>query len=364
MKVPLLDLKQQYQTIKAEIAPAVLALMESQMFVLGKPVLGLEKNLAAHGRCAHAVGLSSGTDALLLALMALDIGHGSEVIVPTFTFFASAGSVARVGARPVFVDIAPDTFNIDVNKIEQAITSRTRAIMPVHLYGQIAPMNEILEIAEKHNLAVIEDACQSIGSEQDGRRPGELSGCACISFYPSKNLAGFGDGGMILCQDEEFAQKCRYLRMHGEDKRYYHSMIGGNFRLDSLQGLVLDIKLKYLDGWAAKRQAHAAIYDKMLTTVKTPKIVDGNVSVYNQYVIRAERRDELQQYLADKEIGSAIYYPVPLHLQECFAYLGGQPGDLPVAEQACKEVLALPVYPELSDEQIEYVAQSINEFYG
>jgi len=363
MKVPLLDLKQQYQAIKAEIEPAVLALMESQMFVLGEPVLKLEKDLAAHGRCAHGIGLSSGTDALLLALMAFDIGYGSEVIVPTFTFFASAGSVSRVGAKPVFVDIDPDTFNLDVNKIEQAITSRTKAIMPVHLFGQMSPMNEIMEIAEKYNLAVIEDACQSIGSRQNGRRPGELSGCACLSFYPSKNLAGFGDGGMILCQDKAFAKKCRYLRMHGEDKRYYHSMIGGNFRLDSLQGLVLDIKLKYLDGWASKRQAHAAIYDKMLTTVKTPKIVDGNVSVYNQYVIRVERRDELQQYLADKEIGSAIYYPVPLHLQECFGYLGGQPGDLPVAEQACKEVLALPVYPELSDEQIEFVAQSINDFY-
>lgn len=364
MKVPLLDLKEQYQSLKSEVEPAVAALMESQLFVLGEPVLRFEEAVAGYSDVGWAVGVSSGTDALICSLMALGVGRDDEVIVPTFSFFGSAGAIARVGARPVFVDIEADTFNLDVSKIGAAVSERTKAIMPVHLYGQMAPMAEIMAVARKYNLAVIEDAAQSIGSKQEGKAPGVWGDCACLSFYPSKNLSGFGDGGMILCQDESLAQRCRHLRMHGEDRRYYHSMIGGNFRLDALQAVVLDIKLKYLDGWAAKRRVHAGLYDKLLgEAVRTPRIAEGNLSVYNQYVIRAERRDGLQEYLREKEIGTAIYYPHPLHLQECFAYLGYGEGDFPVAEQACREVLALPVYPELGEEQVAYVAGCVNEFY-
>ncbi|MBI9017454.1 MAG: DegT/DnrJ/EryC1/StrS family aminotransferase [Phycisphaerae bacterium] len=364
MKVPLLDLKEQYETIRAEVEPAVLELMASQMFVLGKPVAQLEETLAAHSNCAFGIGVSSGTDALLCALMAMDIGYGDEVIIPTFTFFASAGVVARTGATPIFVDIDPETFNLDLEKTKAAITSKTKAIMPVHLYGQMVDMKPLMAIAKEHNIKVVEDACQSIGSEQNGERPGEIGDCACLSFYPSKNLSAFGDGGMILTQSEEFAQKCKYMRMHGEDQRYYHSMIGGNFRLDAFQAMILNIKFKYLDGWAQKRRDHAAIFNRLLCDeVKTPVIKPGNTSVYNQYVIRAPRRDELQAYLAEHEVGSGIYYPVPLHLQECFKHLGGKVGDCPVAEQACKEVLALPVYPELADEKVIYAAGCINDFY-
>ncbi len=365
MKVPLLDLKQQYQSIKAQIVPAVLELMESQQCVLGETVEQLEQALADYSQCAHAVGVSSGTDALLCSLMALGIGPDDEVIVPTFTFYASAGSIARVGAKPVFVDIDRDTFNIDLNKLEEAITDRTKAIMPVHLYGQMAPMAEIMALAKKYELKVIEDACQAIGSDQNGHRPGQLGDCASVSFYPTKNLSCFGDGGMILCEDEKLADLCRSLRVHGGASQYHHSMIGGNFRLDALQAVVVGVKLKYLDGWQRRRQAHAKRYDQLLgAEVGKPRVAEGNSHVYHQYVIRAPSRDQLRKFLADKEIGTAIFYPSPLHLQECFAYLGGKEGDCPVAEQACKEVLALPVVPELTDEQIEYVTQCINEFYG
>ncbi len=364
MKVPLLDLTVQYQPLKAEIEAAVHKVMDNQTFILGPAVAAFEEHIAKYSRCRHAVGVSSGTDALLCSLMALDIGPGDEVIVPVFTFFGSAGAIARTGAKPVFVDIDPDTFNIDIHQIENAITPQTRAIMPVHLFGQMARMDAILEIAGRHGLAVIEDACQAIGSSQNSQMTGERSTCSCLSFYPSKNLAAFGDGGLILCQDDTFDQTCRYLRMHGESKRYYHNKIGGNFRLDALQAVVLDIKLKYLDGWVAKRRKNAALYNEWLSpAVQKPTIDTGNTSVYNQYVIRCPRRDDVQRFLTEKGIGSAIYYPVPLHLQECFGYLGGQPGQFPVAEQACREVLALPIYPELSQEQIGFVAESINEFY-
>lgn len=364
MKVPLIDLAGQYVSIQSEVEPAVLDLLRRQQFVLGEAVDRFEKHIAHHGHCPHAIGVSSGTDALLCAMMALNIGPGDEVIVPTFTFFASAGSIARLGAKPVFVDIDPVTFNIDPEKIKQAITPKTKGIMPVHLYGQMAPMAPIMDLARRHHLHVIEDACQSIGSLQHGKMPGELGTVACLSFYPTKNLAGPGDSGLILCQDADLAQRCRLLRVHGQEQIYYHRLVGGNFRIDALQAVVLDIKLKYLDGWAAQRQSHAALYDQLLKPpVQTPIIAPGNVSVYNQYVIRAPRRDELQPFLKQKDIGTGVYYPVPLHLQKCFAYLGGKPGDCPVAEKACQDVLALPVYPELTDEQITYVAQSINQFY-
>ncbi len=367
MKVPLLDLKPQYEQIRAEVEPAVLELMANQTFVLGPTVENFERNIAKYGQVGHAVGMSSGTDALLCALMAYDIKPGDEVIIPTFTFFATAGVVSRTGATPVFADIDPDTFNIDIDAIEKLISDNTKAIIPVHLYGQMAPMEELKALAQKFELKIIEDACQSVGAKQNGQCPGEIGDCAALSFYPSKNLAGFGDGGMLLCQDDELAQKFRYLRMHGEDKRYYHSMVGANFRLDSLQALVLDIKLKYLDQWAQKRRDNAAIYNDLMadiSEIKLPVIFDGNESVYNQYVIRAEKRDQLKDFLTQKEIGSNIYYPVPLHLQECFKDLGGKTGDCPVSEQACKEVLALPVFPELTEEQLKFVADTIKEFYA
>ncbi len=364
MQVPLLDLTQQYQSLKKEIEPAVLALMASQRFVLGPPVAQFEKHIAEYHRCQWAVGVSSGTDALLCSLMALGVTAGDEVIVPTFTFFGSAGAIARTGARPVFVDVDPVTFNIDPAAVEKAITNRTKAIMPVHLFGQLAPMEELMPIAQAHGLAVIEDACQSIGAKRRGKATGQWGDCSCLSFYPSKNLAAFGDAGVILGNDQKLEQRCRALRMHGEDRRYYHSMVGGNFRLDALQALVLDIKLKHLAAWTDLRRRHAHIYDQRLQNiVTTPAILQDNDSVYNQYVIRAPRRDDLQHHLQKNNIGSAIYYPVPLHLQACFANLKGQPGDCPVAEQACHEVLALPVYPELTDDHINYVADCIAAFY-
>lgn len=363
-KVPLLDLTAQYEQIRSEVEPVVLELMASQQFVLGPAVTGFEQDIAKYSQCPHAVGVSSGTDALLCSLMAMGVGHDDEVIVPTFTFFGSAGAIARLGAKPVFVDIEPDTFNIDPARIAQAITDRAKAIMVVHLYGQMAPMADVMEIASRKGIPVIEDAAQSIGSRQAGKMPGQFGDCACLSFYPSKNLAGFGDGGLILCKSEDFEIKCRHLRMHGEDSRYHHSMVGGNFRLDALQAKVLAIKLKFLDGWTEKRRRHAAIYDKMLKQpVVAPFVRPDNTSVYNQYVIRVPKRDQLKDHLAAAGIGSAIYYPVPLHLQRCFDYLGGAKGDCPVAEKACEEVLALPVYPELADEQIEYVADCVNHFY-
>ena len=365
MNVPYFDLTRQYQTIKDQIEPAVLALMASQQMVLGETVARFEEHMAQYCRCNHAIGVSSGTDALLCSLMALGIGPGDEVIVPTFTFFASAGTIARAGSTPVFVDIDPDTFNLDLQSTAQAITKRTKAIMPVHLYGQMAPMTELAALAAQNGLHLIEDACQSVASEHQGNRPGQQSTCACLSFYPTKNLSGFGDGGMVICQDEELAGNCKHLRVHGGDRPYYQSMIGANFRLDALQAVVLDIKLNYLDTWVAQRREHAARYDQLLpAAVQTPKIAQGNTSVYNLYVIRAPRRDQLQQFLNEKGIGSGVYYPLPLHLQECFAYLKGKPGDCPVAEQVCKEVLALPIFPELTEQQVSYVAQCVNEFYG
>jgi dTDP-4-amino-4,6-dideoxygalactose transaminase len=365
MNVPLLDLTEQYESLKSEIEPAVLDLMRQQRFVLGPVVERFEQNIAHYCQCQHAVGVSSGTDALLCCLMALGVGPGDEVIVPTFTFFGSAGAVARVGADPVFIDVDPRTFNLDLDALAAAITPSTKAVMPVHLFGQMAPMRDLIALTRPRGIHVIEDACQSIGARQNDATPGQLSDAACLSFYPSKNLSAFGDAGLILCQDEKIDQACRFLRMHGETQRYYHALIGGNFRLDALQALVLDIKLKHLDRWAHARQRHAAQYDRLLTgDVVKPLVLPQNVSVYNQYVICAPRRDELKDHLQKKGVGSAIYYPVPLHLQQCFTYLGGKTGQCPVAERLCREVLALPVFPELADDRIQYVAESVNEFYS
>ena len=367
MKVPLLDLKAQYATIKEETMPAIEAVLDSQYFIGGPAVGELEGLVAEYCGCKAAVGVSSGTDALLLSLMALGIGAGDEVITTTYTFFATAGAIWRTGAKPVFVDIEPDTFNIDATKIESAITDKTRAIMPVHLFGQMAEMDAIMAIARQHDLFVIEDAAQAIGTTYKGRKAGSIGTVGCFSFFPSKNLGGLGDGGMVVTQDEALAERLRQGRNHGSAPKYYHKWIGGNFRLDTLQAAGLVVKLPHLDQWSAKRRANAERYNALLADcpqVITPTVRDCNVSIYNQYVIRVPGRDELGEFMKSRDIGTAVYYPVCLHMQECFGELGYQAGDMPESEKAAAETLALPIYPELTDEQICYVAETIKEFPG
>jgi dTDP-4-amino-4,6-dideoxygalactose transaminase len=377
MKVPLLDLKAQYAGIKDEIRSAVDEVLESQLFILGPKVEELEKKIAAYSGTRHAVGVSSGTDALLVALMAIDLRPGDEVLTTPFTFFATAGVIARLNARPVFVDIDPLTFNIDPAKIEAAVTKKTRAIIPVHLFGQCADMDPILDIARRHHLAVIEDAAQSIGAEYKGRRAGSIAPLGIFSFFPSKNLGGIGEGGMVVMTDAALYDKVKKLRNHGMEPKYYHAMIGGNFRLDAVQAAALNVKLKYLDGWSRGRQANARAYDRKFRDaglVKNGKVIppaavyekagDKNYHIYNQYTIRAKDRDGLSARLKDKAVGHDIYYPVPLHLQECFKDLGYLRGDFPVSERAAAEVLSLPVYPELTAEQRDYVVRTITEFYA
>jgi dTDP-4-amino-4,6-dideoxygalactose transaminase len=366
VKVPLLDLKAQYATIRDEVAQAIDEVCESQAFALGPAVAEFEKNVAAYCNSKFAIGVSSGTDALLISLMALGVKPGDEVITTPFTFFATAGSVVRVGAKPVFVDIDPGTFNIDPSAIEEKITEKTKAIIPIHLFGQVAVMELITEIARGHNLAVIEDAAQAIGASRNGTIAGNFGDCGCFSFYPTKNLGCFGDGGLVTTNDEETADQVKILRNHGQDPVYFYRIIGGNFRLDGIQGAVLDVKLKYLDRWNEKRRQNAALYDSLLadSPVKTPKIDAGNVSIYHQYTIAAPERDKLREFLAENDVGSAVFYPKPLHLQDCFRELGYKRGDLPAAEKACNEVLSLPVYPELSQDQIEHVAATVLKYYG
>ena len=365
MQVPLLDLKAQYATIKDEVLSAIADVCESQMFALGPAVADFEQKISAYCRSKYAIGVSSGTDALLVSLMALDIKPGDEVITTPFTFFSTAGCIVRVGAKPVFVDIDPDSYNIDPACIEEKITEKTRAIIPVHLFGQAAQMKVINEIAQHHNLAVIEDAAQAIGASQDDIMCGNFGHCGCFSFYPTKNLNAFGDGGLVTTNSENLAQKLRVLRDHGQNPRYYYKMIGGNFRLDGIQAAVLSVKLKYLDSWNAKRRKNAAFYDDIFAglPIKTPKIDENNVSIYHQYTLAVPERDRLQKFLAANNIGSAIFYPQPLHLQECFSELGYKQGDLPVTERLCGEVLSLPVYPELTQEQIQYVAGTVLKFF-
>ena len=365
MKVPLLDLKAQYATIKSEIDVAVAEVFESQHFILGPSVEKCEKAVAEYSSCRFGIGVSSGSDALLACLMAENIGPDDEVITTPYTFFATAGAIARVGAKPIFVDIEPNTYNIDVSKIEAKVTSRTRALMPVHLYGQMADMDPILQIANKHKLIVIEDAAQAIGAEYKSKRAGSLGHYGCFSFFPSKNLGAAGDAGMIVTNDAERAEKLRVLRNHGSKPKYYHKVIGGNFRLDALQAAVVSAKLPHLDEWTSARQRNAARYDRLFgkarLPVTLPKAGVGR-HIFNQYVIRIAERDELQAFLQGKGIGTEIYYPVPLHMQECFAYLGGKPSDHPESERAARETLALPVYPELSDDQAKYVVDCIGEY--
>lgn len=392
MKVPLLDLKPQYQSLKKEIDAALQNVIESQYFIMGPDVAKLEDEICTYLNCKKAIGVSSGTDALLLALMALDIKPDDEVILPTYSFFATAGVVARLFAKPVFTDIDPVTFNIDVNDIEKKITSKTKAIIPVHLFGQSADMKQIMEIAKKHNLYVIEDAAQAIGTQyKDGRFVGTIGHIGCFSFFPSKNLGAFGDGGVITTNDEVLGEKIKIMRVHGMEPKYYHKYLGGNFRLDALQAAVLRVKLPHLDIWSEKRRQNAALYTKLfiekgLTQEEGKTVFDAknkvlipkavfkehvksekkkelkNYHIYNQYIIRVENRDKLWDFLKQKEIGCEVYYPVPFHRQECFAYLNSNDADYPVSNQAAEHSLALPVYPELSNEQIQYVVESIAEF--
>lgn len=366
MEVPLLDLKAQYATIKDEVLATVSEVLESQRCIGGPKVTELEEKIAAISDCRFAVGASSGTDAILNCLMSLDIGAGDEVITTPFTFFATVGCIARTGAKPVFVDIEPRTFNINPELIESAVTEKTKAIMPIHLFGQMADMDPIMEIAKKHDLAVIEDAAQSITSTYKGRKAGSIGTAGCFSFFPSKNLGGIGDGGMIVTNDEQLYERLLIMRNHGSKPKYYHKYIGGNFRLDPIQAAALLVKLPHLDEWSEARRRNAVYYDKKFsgTVVQTPYISPDCISIFNQYVIRVPRRDEITAHLRDNNIGCEIYYPIPAHLQECFKYLGYKEGDFTESEKAAKEVMAIPVYPELRDEMKNYVSKTILSFLG
>lgn len=365
MNVPLLDLKSQYATLKNDMLPALEAVLDSQYFIGGPVVQELEEKVAEYSGTKAAVGVSSGTDALLASLMSLNLGPGDEVITTPYTFFATVGSIWRTSAKPVFVDIEPDTYNIDTTKIAAAITEKTRAIMPVHLYGQVADMDPILALAKEHDLYVVEDAAQAIGSTQNGKKAGSFGTTGCFSFFPSKNLGGLGDGGMVVTQDETLAERLRECRNHGSHPKYYHKWVGANFRLDAIQAAGLLVKLNHLEEWHAARRANAAKYNELFADVPdvvTPVVREYNQTIYNQYVIRVPNRNACREYLKKNNIGCEIYYPVAMHVQECFASLGHKPEDFPVAEQASHETLALPVYPELTDEQIQYVAQTVKEF--
>ncbi len=376
MKVPLLDLKAQYGTIREEILKVTEEVYESQYFILGPHVQALEKEIAEYCSTKYAIGVSSGTDALLISLMAADIGPQDQVITSPYTFFATAGCIARAGAKPVFVDIVPETYNISPQGIEKTLAdmsraerSRVKAIIPVHLYGQCAEMEPILQIAKKYNLYVIEDAAQAIGAEYNGKRAGSMGDFGCFSFFPSKNLGAFGDGGIVTASSEELHEHLKIIRVHGSRPKYYHKFIGGNFRLDALQAAVVSVKLKYLDEWSRGRQENAKTYRTLfaesgLEGIKLP-VEKENRHIYNQFVIQVpEKRDELRRFLQQEEIGTEIYYPVPLHLQECFAYLNYKKGDCPNSERAATHTLALPIYPELTDDQQAYVVEKIKEFYA
>jgi len=364
--VPLLDLKAQYAGLRDEIHAAMGRVIESQYFILGPEVEALEREVAAYSHCQYGIGVSSGTDALLVALMAIDLQPGDEVITTPYTFFATAGSIVRLGGRPVFVDIDPRTYNIDPAGIEAAITPRTKAIMPVHLFGQMADMDPIMAIAERRGLIVIEDAAQAIGAEYRGRRAGSIGHLGCFSFFPSKNLGGFGDGGMVTTNDPDLADKVKLLRGHGARPKYYHKVVGGNFRLDALQAAVLRVKLRYLDEWTAARQRNAERYRQLFVAagvdIGLPCDAGYGRHIYNQFVIRSTRRDALMAHLKAQQIGTEIYYPVPMHLQECFADLGYRKGDFPASEQAALETLAIPIYPELTDEMQTQVVEAVKKF--
>jgi dTDP-4-amino-4,6-dideoxygalactose transaminase len=390
MKVPLLDLKPQYQALKHEFQAVIEQVCDSQHFILGPAVKALENTGAKYCQTSHALGVSSGTDALLLALMALDIGHGDgapdEVITSPFTFFATAGTIARTGARPVFCDIDPVTFNISPQAVREFIERKcemrggqlvnrvtggeVKALMPVHLYGQLADMDALMDIARRYSLRVIEDAAQAIGAaDAKGRRACSFGDIGCLSFFPTKNLGAFGDAGMCVTNDAALADRMDILRVHGGRPKYYHAFIGGNFRIDELQAGVLNVKFPHLDDWSAGRQRNAKFYDaafaraKLEDAVKTPHVPAGIRHIYNQYALRVRDRDALRQHLTDAGVGAEIYYPVPLHLQQCFSDLGYKAGDFPESERAAAQMLALPIFPELKEEQLQYVVDSIASFY-
>ena len=380
MKVPLLDLKAQYATIKDEMREAIDRVLEAQQFIMGPEVAALEKAVADYVGARHGIGMSSGTDALLAALMAYDVGPGDRVITPAYSFFATAGVIARLHAVPVFADIDPASYNVSPAALEHAWSSldrgarqRVRAIVPVHLYGQCADMAGILEIADRIGVPVIEDAAQAIGTiYKDGRFAGTLSPMGCFSFFPSKNLGGIGDGGMVVTSDDALAERLRLLRNHGAKPKYYHKIVGGNFRLDTIQAAALLVKLRHLDAWHEARQKHADLYRELFRqaglerTIGLPAVVDTTPGVrshiYNQFVIRTPKREPLREFLTAQGIGTEVYYPVPFHIQECFGDLGYKAGDFPESERAAHETLALPVYPELTPEQLAYVVEQIQRF--
>lgn len=376
-----MDLKAQYQTIREEVRAAVDRVLESQVFILGPEVEGLEREVADYSQCRFGIGVSSGTDALLVTMMALDVKPGDEVVTSPYSFFATAGSIARLGAKIVFVDIDPQTYNLDPNRLADAITPRTKAIIPVHLYGQMADMAPIMDVATRRGVPVIEDAAQAIGSEYQGRRAGTIGQMACFSFFPSKNLGGAGDGGMVTTNDPALDKRLKLLRNHGQHPKYYNDEVGGNFRLDAIQAAILRVKLRHLDDWTAARQRNAARYRQLFADaqiavddprgstlnerpgVVLPTEAPGLRHIYNQFVIRAHRRDELVEHLKRRQIGCETYYPVPLHLQKCFADWGYHAGDYPIAEQAAKQTLAVPIYPELTEAMQAEVVGAVADFY-
>ncbi len=387
MRVPLLDLKPQYLALKKELDEAVIKVAESQHFILGPEVTEMEKEFCNYLGCKHALGVSSGTDALLLALMAIDIKPGDEVIVPTYSFFATAGVVSRLFATPVLVENDPVTFNMDPKDFEKKITAKTKAVIPVHLYGQSADLDEIVKIAKDHNIIVIEDAAQAIGTQyKDGRFVGTVGDIGCFSFFPSKNLGCYGDGGLVTTNNEDLAKVLNIKRVHGGEPKYYHKVIGGNFRIDALQAAVLRVKLPHLDKWSEKRRQNANRYTQLFVeaglaeeTGKTsfdaknkvllPKAAFErfrvrNYHIYNQYIVRVDKRDQLREFLSKNEIGTEIYYPVPFHLQECFKELGHKKGDFPLSEFSADTSIALPIFPELSDEQLVFVVETIKKFFN
>jgi dTDP-4-amino-4,6-dideoxygalactose transaminase len=386
MQVPLLDLKPQYRALKDEIDAAIAKVCDSQYFILGPAVRELEAAIASYSQCSRGIGMSSGTDALLVALMALDIGSGDEVICPSYTFFATAGTIARLNARPVFCDIDPATFNIAPQAVQRFIDEqcelrddglhnritggKVKALMPVHLYGQLADMPALGAIAKRYKLRMIEDAAQAIGAaDAQGRRACSFGDIGCLSFFPTKNLGAFGDAGMCVTNDAALAERLDVLRVHGGKPKYYHAVIGGNFRIDEIQAAVLGVKLPKLDSWSAARQRNAAIYDVAFTAARlgeqviTPQALPGHRHIYNQYVLRVQRRDALREHLGKAGVGTEIYYPLSLHQQQCFAYLGYGAGSLPESERAALSTLALPIYPELSEAQLRYVVDCIAAFY-
>jgi dTDP-4-amino-4,6-dideoxygalactose transaminase len=372
MQVPLLDLKRQHESLREELRESVGRVLDSQQFILGREVSLLEEELAVYTRARHAVGCGSGSDALLLALLALDVREGDEVVTTPFTFFATAGAIARTGARPVFADIEPRTYNIDPARVEAALTERTRSVMPVHLYGQCADMEELMRVSEARGLPVIEDAAQAIGADDGAaRRAGSVGAAGCFSFYPTKNLGAAGEAGLVTTNDDALAARMRRLRVHGGATEYHHEEVGFNSRLDTIQAAVLRVKLPHLDAWSDARRERAATYTRMLADagleefVTPPYVSPGARHIFHQYVVRVEapRRDALVEHLKSNGVGTKIYYPVPLHMQPCFAYLGHREGDFPESERAARETLALPIYPELTRDQQEYVVETIRRFF-